>query len=148
MGYKTALHKRIPFVIDLALKWNSAKTAWVNHVYTNQIKIYKKNSDRKKATDIILSKPFDFHKSIDWSNLLKTSDDVLQSKEYWLNIESWVNWFSKNYMYIKNTYEVSIESGKSIEYIKSNIKSAYMYSLSENMQNDLLTFLINSFYDD
>lgn len=147
MGYKTALHKRIPFVVDLALKWNNAKTAWVEHVYTNQIKIYKKNSDRSQATNIVLNKPFDFHKSIDWDNLLTKSDNILLNKSYWLDIESWVNWFCRNYAYIKNAYDISIESGESIEYIKTNLKDAYLSSLDKDTQERLITFIISSFND-
>lgn len=147
MGYRTVLYKRIPYLVDLALKWNNAKKAWVEHVYTNQIKIYKKNKDRSIAIDIILKKPFNFHKSIDWDNLLINTNDVLLSKDYWFNIESWINWFARNYAYIKNSYDISIESGTSLVEIKSKIKDGYLSSLDENTQEQLVNFLINSFKD-
>lgn len=134
-------------MVDLALKWNNAKKAWVEHVYTNQIKIYKKNKDRSIAIDIILKKPFNFHKSIDWDNLLINTNDVLLSKDYWFNIESWINWFARNYAYIKNSYDISIESGTSLVEIKSKIKDGYLSSLDENTQEQLVNFLINSFKD-
>ncbi len=147
MGYRTVLYKRIPYLVDLALKWNNAKKAWVEHVYTNQIKIYKKNKDRSIAIDIILKKPFNFHKSIDWDNLLINTNDVLLSKDYWFNIESWINWFARNYAYIKNSYDISIESGTPLIEIKSKIKDGYLSSLDENTQEQLVNFLINSFKD-
>ena len=147
MGYRTVLYKRIPYLVDLALKWNNAKKAWVEHVYTNQIKIYKKNKDRSIAMDIILKKPFNFHKSIDWDNLLINTNDILLSKDYWFNIESWINWFARNYAYIKNSYDISIESGTSLVEIKSKIKDGYLSSLDENTQEQLVNFLINSFKD-
>ncbi len=147
MGYRTVLYKRIPYLVDLALKWNNAKKAWVEHVYTNQIKIYKKNKDRSIAIDIILKKPFNFHKSIDWDNLFINTNDVLLSKDYWFNIESWINWFARNYAYIKNSYDISIESGTSLVEIKSKIKDGYLSSLDENTQEQLVNFLINSFKD-
>lgn len=147
MGYRTVLYKRIPYLVDLALKWNNAKKAWVEHVYTNQIKIYKKNKDRNIAIDIILKKPFNFHKSIDWDNLLINTNDILLSKDYWFNIESWINWFARNYAYIKNSYDISIESGTSLVEIKSKIKDGYLSSLDENTQEQLVNFLINSFKD-
>lgn len=147
MGYRTVLYKRIPYLVDLALKWNNAKKAWVEHVYTNQIKIYKKNKDRSIAIDIILKKPFNFHKSIDWDNLLINTNDILLSKDYWFNIESWINWFARNYAYIKNSYDISIESGTSLVEIKSKIKDGYLSSLDENTQEQLVNFLINSFKD-
>lgn len=134
-------------MVDLALKWNNAKKAWVEHVYTNQIKIYKKNKDRSIAIDIILKKPFNFHKSIDWDNLLINTNDILLSKDYWFNIESWINWFARNYAYIKNSYDISIESGTSLVEIKSKIKDGYLSSLDENTQEQLVNFLINSFKD-
>lgn len=147
MGYRTVLYKRVPYLVDLALKWNNAKKAWVEHVYTNQIKIYKKNKDRSIAIDIILKKPFNFHKSIDWDNLLINTNDVLLSKDYWFNIESWINWFARNYAYIKNSYDISIESGTPLIEIKSKIKDGYLSSLDENTQEQLVNFLINSFKD-
>lgn len=151
MGYKAMLRDKVPKTINLALKWTCAKTAWVNHVYENQVKIYKKNSDRDKAIRIILglnNHNFDFHKSITWEELFKNSENVVETKTYWLEIESWVNWFTRNYMYIKNTYDISNEVGTNIEDIKSKIKEAYLSTLKENMQEDLVNFLINSFKND
>lgn len=148
MGYKAALHNRIPQTVDLALKWNNAKTAWVDHVYNSQIKIYKKNCDRKKATDIILSKPFNFHKSIDWDNLYTSPKIITLNREYWLTIESWVNWFTRNYLYIKNSYDVSIESATPINCIKAELKDGYLSSLDKVTQEQLVNFLINSFNND
>lgn len=145
MGYKAALYNRVPRVIDLALKWNNVKKAWVEHVYNNQIKIYKKNVDRKKATNIVLSKPFDFHKTIDWDNLIVNTDNLLLSKTYWLDIESWINWFTRNYAYIKNSYDISIESGTPLTEIKIKLKDGYLSSLDEKSQEQLVNFLLNSF---
>lgn len=150
MGYKAMLRDKVPRTVNLALKWTCAKTAWVDHVYENQIKIYKKNSDRNNATKIVLGlidHNFNFHKSISWENLLKSSSDPLKTKGYWLEIESWINWFSRNYMYIKNTYNISIEVGTNIEDIKSKIKDAYLKTLTDKHQEELVNFLINSFKD-
>lgn len=148
MGYKAALYNRVPRTVDLALKWNNAKKAWVDHVYDSQIKIYKKNSDRKAATDLILSQPFSFHKSIDWNNLLTSTETITLSKRYWLDIESWVNWFTRNYLYIKNAYDISMESATPLIYIKAKLKDGYLSSLDEGTQEQLVNFLINSFGND
>lgn len=148
MGYKAALYNRVPRTVDLALKWNNAKKAWVDHVYDSQIKIYKKNSDRKAATDLILSHPFSFHKSIDWNNLLTSTETITLSKRYWLDIESWVNWFTRNYLYIKNAYDISMESATPLIYIKAKLKDGYLSSLDEGTQEQLVNFLINSFGND
>lgn len=148
MGYRAALYNRLPYVVDLALKWNNAKKVWVEHVYNSKIKIYVKNKDRKDATDIVLSKPFNFHKSIDWDNLLTDTEDILLSKSYWLDIESWVNWFTRNYAYIKNSYDISIESGTPLVNIKAKLKDGYLSSLDEDAQEQLVNFLLNSFVNE
>lgn len=110
-GYKGMLRDRCPLVVNYALKWQKAKERWINHTYDKFIKIWTKKDDRNRTTRIILGiskfyRNFDFHKSIDWENL--TQED----KAYWERVESWVQWFSKNYMYIENTYKNSRENGK------------------------------------
>ncbi len=105
------LRDRCPQVVNYALKWQKAKERWINHTYDKFIKIWTKKDDRNRTTRIILGiskfyHNFDFHKSIDWENLSQ------EDNAYWERIESWVEWFSKNYMYIYNTYKISRDNGK------------------------------------
>ena len=48
------LRDRVPFVVNLALKWCSAKGNWVDHVYDSQISIYATKEDRYDATRHVL----------------------------------------------------------------------------------------------
>lgn len=142
-GYKAMLRDRVPFVVNLALKWCSAKGNWVDHVYDSQISIYATKEDRYDATRHVLglkkhNREFDFHKSIDWDNI--TSEE----SEYWRQIEVWVTWFKVNHIYIKNIYDGSVEKGKSIDIIKDEIKNYLSSSVDPSLWDKLVTFLINN----
>ena len=142
-GYKAMLRDRLPYVVNLALKWCNAKNSWVNHVYDAQISIYACNKDRNDATRHVLglkkhNRYFDFHKSIDWDNLDETEAN------YWKQIEIWVTWFKMNHIYIKNIYDCSIEKGKSIDDIKNEIKNYLSSSVDPSLWDKLVTFLINT----
>lgn len=153
-GYKGMLRDRVPKVVNYALKWQKAKERWIDHAYTNFIKIYVDNKERNHSTRIILGiakfyRNFEFDKSIDWDNL--TDEDTL----YWKRISSWVKWFTKNYAYIENMYEISRQNGKDEMSIKIEIINGYLSALlpSEDMDeetkqakykyvDDLVDFLI------
>lgn len=142
-GYKAMLRDRVPFVVNLALKWCNAKGNWVDHVYDSQISIYAAKEDRYDATRHVLglkkhNREFDFHKSIDWDNI--TSEE----SEYWRQIEVWVTWFKVNHIYIKNIYDGSVEKGKPIDAIKDEIKNYLSSSVDPSLWDKLVTFLINN----
>ena len=142
-GYKAMLRDRVPYVVNLALKWCNAKGAWINHVYDSQISIYVRKNDRYDATRHVLgikkhNREFDFHKSIDWDNLCENDF------QYWKQIEAWVTWFRVNHIYIKNIYDCSIESGKEISKIKEEIRSYISSSVDPSLWDKLVTFLINN----
>lgn len=142
-GYKAMLRDRVPFVVNLALKWCNAKGNWVDHVYDSQISIYANKEDRYDATRHVLglkkhNREFDFHKSIDWDNI--TSEE----SEYWRQIEVWVTWFKVNHIYIKNIYDGSVEKGKSIDVIRDEIKNYLSSSVDPSLWDKLVTFLINN----
>ena len=143
-GYIAMLRDRVPYVVNLALKWCQIKERWLKHVYDSQIGIYDSKNERYNATRIVLGiqkghKPFDFHSTIDWYNL---SDE---DKKTWSYVEGWIKWFSSCYMYIKNAYEISISNGKSKDSAKAEIIDNYLNSLDPAWQDKLATFLINSF---
>lgn len=145
-GYKAMLRDRVPYVVNLALKWCNSKEKWVQHVYDSQIKMYASNSAKDYMTRDILglnknSGPFDFHRSIDWENISN------ENTKHWQHVEGWVTWFSHNYAYMKNTYEISIASGKDVDSIKDELKSSALSSVDPDWQDRLATFLITSFVE-
>lgn len=127
-SYREMLRDRCPKVVSYALKWQKAKEKWIDHAYKNFINIYVEKDERKHATRIILGiakfyRNFDFHKSIDWDNLLP------EDKAYWERVESWVDWFQKNYSYIQNVYEISRKAGKDELNTKVEIIDKWLYDL-------------------
>lgn len=156
-GYKTMLRNRCPKVVNYALKWQKAKERWIDHAYTNFIKIYCDTEERKHSTRIILGiakyyRNFEFDKSIDWENLLP------EEKAYWERVSSWVKWFSTEYAYMENAYEISRKTGKNEFDIKVELINSYLGALlpSEDMTEEekqakykyvdnLVDFLINCF---
>lgn len=135
------LRDRCPKVVDYALKWQKAKDKWVEHAYCHFVKIIGNsyNLDNKliqKAPQnkreivqallgIVKGKPknFTFDKSIDW-------DDITdEEKAYWERVSTWVTWFSTNYAYIENTYNISKKVGKDELDIKVEIINTYLCAL-------------------
>lgn len=135
VGYKGMLRDRCPTIVNYALKWLKVKEHWVDHAYANFIKFYVKNEDRNHATRIVLGiakyyRNFDFDKSIEWNNLTH------QEKIGWQRVSGWVKWFTKNYAYIENTYNVSRKCGKSDFDIKVEIINAYLTALLPTEEDD------------
>ena len=127
-GYKGMLRDRCPKVVDYALKWQKAKERWIDHAYANFIKFYVANSERNHATRIVLGiakyyKNCDFDKSIEWNNLTR------EETEYWKRVSSWVRWFTKQYGYVENLYEISKKAGKDEMAIKVAIINGYLSAL-------------------
>jgi hypothetical protein len=157
MGYKEMLRDRCPKVVNYALKWQKAKTRWVDHAYTNFVRFYVDSKERYHTTRIILGiakfyRNFEFRKSIDWDNLTK------EEHVYWNRVSSWVGWFTKNYAYIENAYVLSHRAGKDEFDIKVEIIQNYLSELLPNEDDsqeevnakyqyidDLVDFLIKCF---
>lgn len=129
-GYKAMLRDRVPFIVDIALKYLEIKTIWINHVYDNFIKIYKDKDQRYEATRIALgiskkNREFNFHNTIMWENLSREEYDK------WNRIKEWIEWFALHYSYIKNDYDIAIKSGKSITGLK--IRIIQIYKIDEKL---------------
>ena len=135
------LRDRCPKVVDYALKWQKAKDKWVEHAYSQFIKIIGNSYDTnnkllqkapknkkeiaKALLGIVKGKPknFVFDKSINW-------DDITdEEKVYWKRVSSWVTWFSINYAYIENAYNISKQVGKDELDIKVEIINTYLVEL-------------------
>ena len=142
-GYKGMLRDRLPKTVDIALKWCKAKERWINHTYDNFIGIFSENKEKDNATKVILGistryKSFDFHKTIMWDNM--TDLEI----SYWKNVESWVNWFRTNYIYIQNEVNNSLILGVEINVIKQKIKKNFLSQLDEEWQDKLCNYLIST----
>lgn len=158
-GYKGMLRNRCPAVVNYALKWQKAKERWIDHAYSNFIKIYVEKDERNHATRIILGiakfyRNFEFDKSINWDDLTE------EETKYWKRVSSWVKWFMKNYMYVENTYKASLNCGQDEFEIKKEIISTYLSTLLPKETEDeeikiakyeyvdkLVNFLIDCFND-
>ena len=142
-GYREMLRDRVPKVVDLALKWCKAKERWLDHVYYSFIWIYSDNDERYRATRTILGlkkgklrpSEFDFHRTIDWENL------DAQDELYWTAVESWVEWFRTNMLYIQNTYNILSGQGKCKASIIEDIRVNFLLDVAPRMQDKLATFL-------
>ena len=127
LGYREMLRDRCPKVVNYALKWQKAKEKWIDHVYSNFIKIYAEKDQRNNATRLALGinegkqNYFEFDKTICWDNLTQ------KEKSFWMRVHGWVKWFCKNYAYIENTYDISKKAGKDdfdiqIEIIRTHLE--------------------------
>lgn len=130
-GYKEMLRDRCPKVVDQALKFCKAKTRWVDHAYTNFVKIYKTKDERYEATRIVLGisskyRNFNFDKSIDWENL--SDEDTV----YWKRVSSWVDWFRKNMLPIEESYNMYLSKGENEMNIKVHFIHTYLAGLMPN----------------
>ena len=136
-SYKSMLRDRMPKMLDLALRWCKAKGRWIDYVYDNQIKKYpmekrsvlvktilgiKQKYKRQEIYDQIRYTEFKpvtmeqvnkipkselymrFNDTIDWSRLSLEDPDMYR---YWKIVADWVDWFSKSYTYIQDTYDHS-----------------------------------------
>lgn len=132
-GYKEMLRDRVPYIVDLALKWCKAKQLWINHTYNAFIGIYIDSDERMGATKTVLGirgkqHNFNFHDSIDWDNL---DDD---ETERWKNVENWVTWFQTNYLIFEQQAKLTFSTDYDI------VRNAIVNSLEEtqNPENSKL----------
>lgn len=145
-SYREMLRNRVPKVVDYALKWCKAKERWIDHVYENFIGIYVHKDDRKASARTCLGirkgkpKQFVFHDSIMWDQFGMDN----QEKEYWLWVETWVEWFRKTYGLIENSYEISHKTGKyDKESFKNELRRTYLRGTSDKFVNYILGCLEN-----
>lgn len=158
-GYREMLRDRLPKVVNYALKYVKCKERWLDHVYRNWIWIYSDNDMRNKATRRLLGldkkgKPtkFVFEDTILWDNLSK------EEEKYWKDVSKWVSWFCDKHMYIQDSYDKLVSSGKDIIEIKQYIMRNYLLPLCPTTEdsdevkaektvivNDLCDYLIDTF---
>jgi hypothetical protein len=133
-GYKAMLRDRMPEMLDLALRYCKAKNRWIDYVYDNMIKREPQNK-RSNAVKTILGikqqyKRQYIYDQIRYSELKKITKEQVQNipkselymkfnetinweklscdssmYNYWKDVSEWVDWFSKSYIPIKDTYD-------------------------------------------
>lgn len=142
-GYKAMLSDRLPFVVNIALKWCETKGRWVNHVYNSQIKLFVHKSDRDYAVRCVLGiakrhPVFNFKDTIDWNNL--TQED----HEHWTWVQDWVNWFQKHYYSIENAITNSRLVGENTSYIVNEICVTYLKEMEYDDAKKLVEYIIKT----
>lgn len=107
-GYKGMLRDRLLPSWNLALLWCKVKEQWVNTVYERCLKRINKDLRSENCKFLTGHKnkhgvAGTFMGSIDPNGFLLGDN----SEEYymWKNVNEWVNWFSKNQMYIYEELE-------------------------------------------
>ena len=168
-SYKAMLRDRMPQMLDLALRWCKAKDRWINYVYDNTVKKYSKEKrstvvkiilgikqqykrqeiydqiryselkpvTKEQVNQIPKSELYmKFTETINWQKLSVGDPDMYA---YWKVIADWVDWFSKSYTYIEDTYKNS--QGWKLD--KDEIVPILMAKY--NINRKLTEFLIKSF---
>ena len=146
-GYKEMLRNRLPYVVDLALKWCKAKDKWLDHVYKNFIGILLDDADRKKVTRTILGinkgKPrhFNFHQSILWEDFSMTKEE----REYWTWVEGWVSWFRSTYGWIECKYKnLHTTEEYDEEVFIETLKRTYFANMAPEEQEKIAKYIVKS----
>lgn len=166
LGYKQMLRDRMPFVIDLALRWCNAKGRWIDHVYANTIKKYPQDKRgvivkmvlglKQQYTRMEIHDYFKYVKmmpvtkemaySIPKDDLFIRFEDTInwdacddEMRTYWKTIVDWVKWFRTCHIPIKSMYENSLSFGNDEETTKLLIMSKF------KINRKLTDYIINSF---
>lgn len=168
-GYRAMLKDRMPSTLELALRWCKAKQRWIDYVYETDIKKHSKEKrsvaikvalgikqkwKRKELYDhiryseckYVTKEQIDkipksqlfltFSDSINWGKLKVEDPDMY---DYWKCVAEWVDWFSKSYLTIKNTYQHSRQWDMSDDEIAPILMSKY------GIDRKLTDYLIKSF---
>ena len=136
-GYKAMIRDRVPQTVDAALKWCSAKTKWVDHVYYHFVWFLAEKDHRdyqvRQLMGLVNNKPinFKFEDTIDWYNADK------EEAEYWNKVKQWVNWFEKNTLSVVETWKTQRESYKSEEQVKQYVCTTMFKDLTPEWQDKL-----------
>lgn len=155
-SFREMIRDRCPEVVSLALKWCKAKEKWLDYVYKERVWILKSKKERLKATKALLDleskhRNFDFKSTIVWENL--QGDEL----KFWKQVAIIVDFFVTNYAYIKNGYNISVESGKSLKDRKVEViqQMSQFYPTEDDSDeekdrksqfvNDLADYLIDCF---
>lgn len=136
MGFRKYLTHHVPETIEFALKWNNAKTKWIEYIYTTWLKHIAELSEKEKITANLLGtngNGFDFASTIVWTNLTD------EEKEFWKTCDTWILWFQKNFIIFLEKYKEYKEKGLSeLEMLvhfellmKDNVDESLWESLSE-----------------
>lgn len=143
IGYKAMLSDRLPYVVNIALKWCESKGRWVEHVYNTQVKIYVKKSDKDYAVRCVLGiakrhPEFNFNDTIDWNNL--SEDD----NSHWKWVSDWVNWFQKSFCDIENIIKTSRLIGMLENDIIKEVCTTYLKNMEQESAEKLAKYILKN----
>lgn len=160
------IRDRMPFVVDLALKYCKAKDKWIDHVYENFVSKYPKEK-RSIIIKVLLGlrqqvtrwEVYDYYKYIKLMHVNRSQMSLIpndefympfkdtinwqnldsNSYEYWKQVVAWVDWFKTSYAAIQNSYEHSCAFNNTEEDTIQILKDKY------GLDTNLVNYLIKSF---
>ena len=153
-GYKQMLRDKMPEILDIALTYCKAKSRWIDYVYDNIIRKYSKDK-RSTVVKIILGikqkykrqEIYDQLRYVEFKDVTREQVNNIPKSELYMKfsqtvlstISEWVDWFSKSYFGIRDTYNHAKEWKMSDHEIKVILMDKY------NVDGRLVNFLIKTF---
>lgn len=113
-GYRKMISDNIPLTWDLGLRWCKCRLRWIEYVYVHYIKPYDNDYRSKKEIKRLKSRQAKFYcgklknengHKLTFDLTINMHTLLIRDKEqydYWTTIIKWVNWFSKNTLYLKS----------------------------------------------
>lgn len=123
-GYRGMIRDRMPYILDVVLRYYGAKNKWINHVYDNFVKIFKSNEDKDMAVRVTLGissrySIFLYNRSIEWTSL----DD--EEKKFWKSIGSVYEWLRKYHLNLETSYKSLLREGNTLDECVKKICKQY-----------------------
>ena len=103
-GYRGMIRDRMPYILDVVLRYFGMKNKWISHVYDNFVKIFKSNDDKDMAVRVTLGissrySTFMYDRSINWDNLTE------EEQKYWEAVGKVYEWLQKYHITLEQSYK-------------------------------------------
>lgn len=141
-GYRKMISCRIPKIWDMTIRWRKCRMRWIEAVYNRNLKkfnidvmhsrSYNKREKAKVVERILNPKITKFRDTIDLHTLLMYSHPEY---DFWNNICTWCDYFSKNTVYWENY--INLHEHDSNEELIAGLSERF------HINKDLSTFIVN-----
>lgn len=103
-GYKQAIRERMPSNWVFVLKYLGRLDAWIELVYDTRFRPINHHWNRKQQKEL---KKKALHDLLNGSFYNTLDEQRMDEARYrtWLRVDRWIDWFNKNYLFIKAEYE-------------------------------------------